>query len=332
MIFALAITGPTASGKTALSINLAERLFGEIISCDSMQIYKGMDIGTAKATSEERARVPHHLIDFLSPAESYSVESYRASAIECVRDITLRGRLPIFVGGTGLYIDSVARPLSQDAPESDPAYREKILSEIKTDEDVTALWERLRAVDPESAEKIHKNNIKRVIRALEIYDTTGRPKSLLDKESQGGRGEVFVGMITIDFHDRELLYSRVNERVDIMMAEGLLAEVESLYSAGLLSPDTTAAAAIGYKELVDYIEGRCSLAEAVENLKLATRRYAKRQLTWFRHERDAVTIYADRPEGGLKTADEMLAEALEIYTELLRKFELTKGNTANEGK
>ncbi|MBQ7327318.1 MAG: (d)CMP kinase, partial [Clostridia bacterium] len=138
MIFALAITGPTASGKTSLSLNLAERLSAEIISCDSMQIYKGMDIGTAKATAEERARVPHHLIDFLSPTESYSVESYRASAIACAREIVERGRLPIFVGGTGLYIDSVSRALSQDAPESDPEYREKILSEIKTDEDITA--------------------------------------------------------------------------------------------------------------------------------------------------------------------------------------------------
>ena len=214
MIFALAITGPTASGKTALSLDLAERLSAEIISCDSMQIYREMDIGTAKATAEERARVPHHLIDFLSPLDSYSVESYRVSAIECAKDITARGRLPIFVGGTGLYIDLVSRALSQDAPESDPEYRDKILAELKTDEDITALWERLRSVDPESAEKIHKNNVKRVIRALEIYDATGRPKSLLDKESKEGKGEVFVGMITIDFHSRELLYNRVDRRVD----------------------------------------------------------------------------------------------------------------------
>lgn len=330
MIFALAITGPTASGKTALSLDLAERMAGEIISCDSMQIYKGMDIGTAKATAEERARVPHHLIDFLSPTENYSVESYRASAIECAREITERGRLPIFVGGTGLYIDSVSRALSQDAPESDPEYRERILSEIKNDEDITALWERLRAVDPDSAEKIHKNNIKRVIRALEIYDATGKPKSLLDKESQSADGEVFVGMITIDFHSRELLYGRVDKRVDIMMREGLLDEVRGLYDAGLLSSGT-ASAAIGYKELVEYIEGRCALDEAVESLKLATRRYAKRQLTWFRHERGARVIYADRPDGGMKGEDEMLTEALILADELRAEFEKKKGSTADEG-
>ncbi len=331
MIFALAITGPTASGKTALSLDLAERLSAEIISCDSMQIYVGMDIGTAKATEAERARAPHHLIDFLSPTESYNVETYRSSAIECARDITSRGKLPIFVGGTGLYIDSVSRPLSQNAPESDPGYREKILSQIKTEEDITALWERLREVDPESAEKIHKNNVKRVIRALEIYDATGRPKSLIDKESHGGRREVFVGMITIDFHSRELLYERVDKRVDIMMREGLLDEVRSLYDAGLLASGT-AASAIGYKELVEYIEGRRTLTEAIEDLKLASRRYAKRQLTWFRHEDDARRIYADTTDGKMKSADELLSEALDLADELYRDFEKMKGDRANEGK
>ena len=325
MIFALAITGPTASGKTALSIGLAGALNCEIISCDSMQIYRGMDIGTAKATAAERDAVAHHLIDFLSPTESYSVESYRASAIECARDITLRGKLPLFVGGTGLYIDSVSRASAQDAPESDPEYRDRILSEIKTDEDITALWERLRAVDPESAEKIHKNNIKRVIRALEIYDKTGRPKSLLDKESVEQRGEVYVGMITIDFLNRELLYNRVDTRVDIMMDEGLLDEVRSLYEAGFISGGT-ASAAIGYKELIDYIEGRCTLDEAVSNLKLASRRYAKRQLTWFRHEKDAEVIYADHPDGRLKSAEEMLSEAIILAEKLTLKFQSTKGD------
>lgn len=330
MIFALAITGPTASGKTALSLMLAERLSAEIISCDSMQIYRGMDIGTAKATAEERAVCPHHLIDFLSPTESYSVEEYRVSAIECAKDVTARGRLPIFVGGTGLYIDSVGRCNAQDAPESDPEYRDKILAEIKCDDDVTALWERLRAVDPESAEKIHKNNIRRVIRALEIYDKTGRTKSALDRESTEGMPDVFVGMITIDFHDRELLYKRVDLRVDLMMKEGLHDEVKSLYDAGLLSSGT-ASAAIGYKEIVDHLEGKCSLDEAVEAIKLASRRYAKRQLTWFRHERGARVIYADTPDGKLKSADEMLSEALEIEHELRSEYEKMKGDKNNEG-
>ncbi len=324
MIFSLAITGPTASGKTALSLGLAERLNAEIISCDSMQIYRGMDIGTAKATEEERAKAPHHLIDFLSPLESYSAENYRADAIAVAKDITSRGRLPLFVGGTGHYIDPVKRGIAPDSPESDPEYRDRILSSLKTDEDIDALWQSLRAVDPESAEKIHKNNVKRVIRALEIYHKTGKPKSQLDRESLEVKGEVFVGMITIDFLDREKLYERVDRRVDIMMEEGLLSEVESLYKAGLLSGGT-AAQAIGYKELVEYIEGRCSLAEAVEALKLASRRYAKRQLTWFRHERDARVIYADRPDGGMKGAEELLCEAMAIAEDFRKEYELTKG-------
>ena len=289
-----------------------------------MQIYKGMDIGTAKATAEERARAPHHLIDFLSPLESYSVESYRESAIDIAKDITARGKTPIFVGGTGLYIDSVKRGVSLDSPESDPEYREKILSSIKGEEDVLALWERLRAVDPESAEKIHKNNIKRVIRALEIYDKTGKSKSQLDKESLVSEGDVFVGMITIDFLDRENLYNRVDLRVDLMMKDGLLSEVETLYRQGLLAGGT-ASQAIGYKELVEYIEGKRTLDEAVENLKLASRRYAKRQLTWFRHEQGARVIYADKPDGSMKSAEEMLTEALSIAEELKREYELTKG-------
>ena len=324
MIFSLAITGPTASGKTALSLGLAGRLDAEIISCDSMQIYKGMDIGTAKATEEERAVAPHHLIDFLSPLEGYSAENYRADAIAVARDITSRGRLPLFVGGTGLYIDTVKRGIAPDSPESDPEYRDRILSSLKTDEDIDALWQRLREVDPESAEKIHKNNVKRVIRALEIYDKTGKPKSQLDRESKEISGEVFVGMITIDFLDREKLYERVDRRVDIMMEEGLLSEVDALYKAGMLSGGT-ASQAIGYKELVDYIEGRCSLSEAVDNLKLASRRYAKRQLTWFRHERDARVIYADRPDGSMKGAEELLCEAIAIAEDFQREYELTKG-------
>ena len=330
MIFALAITGPTASGKTALSIGLAEHYSAEIISCDSMQIYKGMDIGTAKATAEERARVPHHLIDFLSPTESYNVETYRSEAISTVREISLRGKMPIFVGGTGLYIDSVSRGGAQDAPESDPEYRERILADIKTDEDLTRLWERLRSIDPESAEKIHKNNVKRVIRALEIYDKTGRPKSQLDKESVSARGEVFVGMITIDFLDRELLYNRVDKRVDIMMSDGLLDEVRSLYEAGLISSGT-AAAAIGYKEIIEYLEGRCTLDEATDAIKLASRRYAKRQLTWFRREKNAKVIYADTPDGRIKGSEQMLTEAIVLAEELRREYNDVKGKEINEG-
>jgi tRNA dimethylallyltransferase len=288
-----------------------------------MQIYRGMDVGTAKATAEERARARHHMLDLVSPTEDFSVDNYKRLAVECARDITSRGAVPIFVGGTGLYIDSVKRPISLSSPESDPEYRERILASLKTEEDVSALWERLLAVDPESAEKTHKNNVKRVIRALEIYDKTGKPKSLLDRESKMANSEIFVGMITIDFHDRELLYRRVDKRVDLMMEEGLLEEVRSLYERGLLVG--TAAQAIGYKELLDYLEGKSSLAESVEGLKLATRRYAKRQLTWFRHEENARVLYADTADGELKNLDALVGEALELVEKLRRDFDDLKG-------
>lgn len=323
MIFSLAITGPTASGKTALSISLAKRLGGEIISCDSMQIYRDMNIGTAKATEAERAAVPHHLIDFLSPLESYSVESYRADALRVAGEISGRGLMPIFVGGTGLYIDSVRRGISLNAPESDPGYRDAVLASIKDETDVDALWMRLRSVDPESAEKIHKNNVKRVIRALEIYDKTGRTKSELDRESRQGSSDIFVGMITLDFLDRAILYDRCDSRVDAMMREGLLREVNDLHLKGMLKGQT-ASQAIGYKELVEYLEGRCTLTEAIEELKLATRRYAKRQLTWFRHEPDATVIYVDKPDGSIKSPDELTREALCALEKMKELYE--KGN------
>ena len=321
MIFSVAITGPTASGKTALSISLATRLGGEIISCDSMQVYRDMNIGTAKATESERAAVPHHLIDFLSPLETYSAESYRADALRVAGEISDRGNIPIFVGGTGLYIDAVKRGVSLNAPESDPEYRDAILSSIKDEGDIDALWQRLKSVDPESAEKIHKNNVKRVIRALEIYDKTGRTKSELDRESRECRSDIFVGMITLDFHNRDILYDRCDRRVDAMMREGLLREVNDLYQKKMLQGQT-ASQAIGYKELVEYLEGRCTVTCAIEELKLATRRYAKRQLTWFRHEPDAVVIYVDKPDGSIKSVEELADEAalvLEKFREIYEK-------------
>ncbi len=308
MIFALAVTGPTASGKTALSLALARELDCEIISCDSMQIYRGMDIGTAKATAEEQSRAPHHLIDIIDPDEDFSAESYRIAALTAARDITARGRLPMFVGGTGLYIDTVMR-VGADTPESDPEYRAALTKGADTEEGRLALWRQLSEIDPESAEAIHYNNVKRVVRALEIYDKTGRPKSELDRESKTLSPELRVGMITVDFHNRENLYSRVDERVDAMMREGLLEEVRGLYERGLLDGGT-ASAAIGYKELVRYLRGECDLESAVEEIKLSSRRYAKRQLTWFRHEAEAKRIFADTEDGKMKSKDELIAEAL----------------------
>lgn len=318
MSFALAITGPTASGKTALSLALAEKYNCEIISLDSMQIYRDMDIGTAKATAEERARIPHHLIDFLDPTENYSAEDYRADAMRALREIESRGRLPLFVGGTGLYMDTVIRGSSPASPPSSEQLREQLLSISNTDEEREALWQRLCSVDPDSANKTHKNNVRRVIRALEIYELTGKTKTYFDELSRTASPDVTVGMITLDFHNRDNLYSRVDLRVDQMMAEGLLDEVKALLDSGKLREDTTAAQAIGYKELISYLAGECTLEETVEYLKLSTRRYAKRQLTWFRHNEGARRLYIDREDGRMKTRDELTLELYALADELIK--------------
>ena len=318
MSFALAITGPTASGKTALSLALAERLGAEIISIDSMQIYMDMNIGTAKATEEERGRVRHHMIDFLSPDESYSAEDYRAAAMDVLHDIESRGKLPLFVGGTGLYMDTVIRGSELASPPSSEELKERLLAVSNTDEEREALWQRLYEVDPESAEKTHRNNVRRVIRALEIYELTGKTKTYFDNLTKAQTPDVKVGMITLDFHNRDNLYGRVDLRVDQMMDEGLLDEVTALYKGGILKKGTTAAQAIGYKEIISYIDGESTLSEAVEFLKLSTRRYAKRQLTWFRHNTDAMRLYVDREDGSMKTKDELLTELFAMADELIK--------------
>lgn len=324
MSFALALTGPTASGKTALSLSLAERLGCEIISIDSMQIYKEMNIGTAKATAEERARVPHHMIDFLSPSESYSAEDYRADAMRVVKDIESRKRLPLFVGGTGLYMDTVIRGAELSSPPSSDELKEKLLAMSTIDEDRERLWQRLCEVDPDSARKTHKNNVRRVIRALEIYELTGKTKTYFDELSKTVAPDLKVGMITLDFHNRDNLYGRVDLRVDQMMEEGLFEEVKALYDGGILLKNTTAAQAIGYKEIILYLDGKCTLDEAVELLKLSTRRYAKRQLTWFRHNKDAKRLYIDREDGVMKERDELLAELYAMADELINDVKQTK--------
>ena len=323
MIHALALTGPTASGKTALSIALARELGCEIISADSMQIYRGMDVGTAKATPEEQAAVPHHLIDIISPCDRYSTEEYRRDAMAAARSISLAGKIPLFVGGTGLYIDTLTRKAPEDVPGGDEAFREKMTAICERD-GAHALWERLYLVDRESAEAIHENNVKRVIRALEIYELTGRPKSYFDKLSREGAPDISVGMSTLDFHDRENLYRRVDTRVEKMQDEGLLAEVEALYRSGVLDGNNTASQAIGYKELIGYIRGEKALYEALEDLKLASRRYAKRQLTWFRHNEGAKRLFVDTEDGRLKGQDELLSEALAFSCELLSEIGYNK--------
>ena len=315
----ICIAGPTASGKTALSIALAEELNGEVVSCDSMQIYKGMDIGTAKATEEEQKRAPHHMIDFLSPKESYSAEDYRADAMKVLHDIESRGKLPLFVGGTGLYMDTVMRGVQLESPPSSDELKEKLMAMADDEESREKLWQRLKEIDPASAEKTHKNNVRRVVRALEIYELTGKTKTYFDELTKAAKPEVTVGMITLDFHNRDNLYERVDLRVEQMMREGLLSEVESLYRSGTLVKGTTAAQAIGYKEIISYLDGECTLDGAVEFLKLSSRRYAKRQLTWFRHNEDAVRLFVDREDGVMKNKDELISELYGIADELLKK-------------
>ncbi len=276
----LAIAGPTASGKTSLSLRLAQELGGEILCCDSMQIYRGMDIGTAKPTHEEMGGVVHHLLDIADPRESFSVADYVPLAKAAVNDVLSRGKLPIFCGGTGLYLDAFLTDNIYSDAGSDPALRAS-LEEEAADKGALALWSRLLALDPESANAIHPNNVKRVVRALEICLLTGTPKSEWDRRSRMAPSPYHALVFGLFYPERAELYERVDRRVEIMMEQGLEKEVRGLYEKGLLPEGSTASQAIGYKEMLSYLEGGSTLDEAIEAIKLATRRYAKRQITWF---------------------------------------------------
>lgn len=288
----IAIVGPTAVGKTALAIKLAKELDGEIISCDSMQIYKGMDIGTAKPTKEEISSAPHHLIDIKEPNEEFSCADYAILAKECIEEISKRGKTPIFCGGTGLYLDSVIEIGSFSSGYKDEAYRLELeeLAKEKGNEYVHGL---LKEIDNESAEQIHCNNVKRVIRALEIYKCTGITKSEWDKKSKDQAPPYEATVIFLTCRDRELLKNRIDMRVDMMLEAGLLEEARGLYERGLLKEEFTSFGAIGYKELIPYFEGTDSLDGCIERLKISTRQYAKRQLTWFSKKKNYNTVYVD---------------------------------------
>ncbi len=277
----LVVVGPTASGKTATAVALAKALKGEVISADSMQIYKEMDIGTAKPSLEEMEGIPHHLIDCVSPCELYSVAMFEAQALEAIKAIVDRGRTPIIAGGTGLYINGLTMPWSFESPPGNVAIR-KALEEQAKSEGPEALFEALVAVDPESADQLHPNNVKRVIRALEIHRVTGRKKSDLDREGQ--RRELpYDYVMTGIAWDRETLYQRINTRIDMMMDQGLLLEIKGLLEKGY-DQALPAMKAIGYKEFFPYLEGRKTLEETLRILKRDTRHFAKRQLTWFRKD------------------------------------------------
>lgn len=272
----VAIVGPTAVGKTSLSIDLAKRFNGEIISGDSMQVYRGLDIGTAKVTPEEMEGVPHHLINVRELDENYSVADFQVAARQTIQEITERGRLPIVVGGTGLYIQSLLWDYklgSEGEPEDDTL--RKSYEHFAEENGNQALWERLQSVDSLAAEKIHFNNRKKMIRALEVFELTGH--SILEPKEQPKKlyDSFLIGLNT----DRAILYQRINHRVDLMVEQGLLEEAKKLAE----TPNVQAAQGIGYKELFPYFAGEMPLEAALEEVKLHSRRYAKRQLTWFRN-------------------------------------------------
>lgn len=274
----VAVVGPTAVGKTKVSIELAKALDGEIINGDSMQVYKGMDIGTAKITESEKEGIPHHLFDIKQPTASYSAAEFQARARPLISEINKRGRVPIIVGGTGMYIKALTHEFNFSDTDSDAQFREKL--EKKAEEQgAEAVFEELKRVDPESATNIHPNNVRRVIRALEIYHTTGIPASeRREKKSESPYALAMVGLTM----DRERLYARINQRVDHMIEHGLFEEVRRLYAEGVR--DCQSIQAIGYKEIYTYLRGECTKEEAIETLKRNSRRYAKKQYTWFRRQ------------------------------------------------
>lgn len=305
----IVIAGPTASGKTELALRLAEKTGGEIVSADSMQIYKFMNIGTAKPTREEMRGIPHHMIDAVYPDESYSVALYKENAEKCIRNIAMENKLPIVVGGTGLYINSLIYNIQFSETVKDDAFREK-MNELALTDGPQALHDRLAAVDPESASRIHFNNVKKVIRALEVYEYTGKPISEHQKESRlvppPYRYLVFVLNM-----DRKELYRRIDERVDRMMENGLADEVRNLLQMGY-NPGSVALQGLGYKEIIRFFNNEITLEEAVRIIKRDTRHYAKRQITWFRAIEGTILLPAgsENLENNTKIIQEYLETCL----------------------
>ena len=289
------VAGPTASGKTALGIALAKDFNGEIVSADSMQIYRGMDIGTAKATMAEREGIPHHMLDVAEPWEDYSVARYVEQAEACCRDILRRGKLPILVGGTGLYIDSLVSGRDFAAVDSDQGLREALSVEYDA-LGGEAMHRRLQEIDPERAAILHPGDKRRIVRALEVYRLTGMTITEHDRQTRALPKRFDAAAIHLNFKNRAALYARIDRRVDMMVEQGLFREVEGLLAAGL-SPESTAMQAIGYKEAVRSLRGELRREEAVALIMQASRRYAKRQLTWFNRDKEALPIlWEDEPD------------------------------------
>lgn len=309
MIKLVAITGATATGKSALAVKLAKVLNGEIISGDSAQVYRSMDIGTAKATREEMEGIPHHLIDILDIQSPFSAGSFAELGAKAAEDIYSRGKLPIVAGGTGLYIDALTgATMLSDAKDSDSVIREQLMQKAR-DEGAEALHAYLASIDPQAASEIHPNNVKRVARAIEIYLVTGKTKTELNSE-QRVQERFKRLLIVLNAPDRELLYNKINARVDLMMEAGLLEEAYRLWKAGLENTPT-AGQAIGYKEFFPYFMGLCDLGTAVDRVKQASRNYAKRQETYFKRMKDAVFLDCTKPK------EQLLEAALGYIKEFL---------------
>jgi len=296
----VAIVGPTAVGKTKLSVEVAERFNGEIISGDSMQIYKSMDIGTAKVTEQEKQDVPHYMVDIKDPDEGFSVAEFKEKVQGYIEKIAAKGKLPVIVGGTGLYIQSVLYDFQFSEEGSDESFRNLLEAKIE-EEGVEPYYEKLQKIDPEQASKIHPNNVRRVIRALEVYETTGMTMTEY-QEKQKQDSPYYPILIGLEM-EREKLYERINNRVDGMIEEGLLQEVQDLYEKGYGTSQSMQA--IGYKEFIPYFEGERSLEEAVFLLKRNSRRYAKRQYTYFRNKLD-VDWYEITVESAYEKFEEIL--------------------------
>lgn len=287
----IAVVGPTASGKTRLAVELALHYDGEVVSADSMQLYRDMTIGTAQPMAEEMRGVPHHLVGVRDPAVPCSVAEYVAMAKACIADIHARGKVSVVVGGTGLYVDSLLLGRTFEETRRDDALRARLRQEA-AEQGGEALLSRLAAFDPETAARLHPHNLSRIIRAIEVYETDGVTMSELQRRSQQTPSPYRTCKIGLCFADRAVLYAKIDARVDAMLAAGLLEEARALY-ARVDVRNSTAMQAIGYKELAAYLRGDCALEQAVEELKRATRRYAKRQLTWFRRAGDVCWIEAD---------------------------------------
>ena len=286
----ICICGPTASGKTGLAVALAKKLNAEVVSCDSMQIYRGMDVGTAKPKTAEMEGVPHHLLDVAEPGEDFSVSRYVELADAAIRDIQSRGKPAIVCGGTGLYMDSLVKGKAFAAPTR-PAQREYVEG-IAEKHGIEYVYNMLKDADPETAERLHLSDRKRIIRALEVFLITGMPLSWHNAQSKLQAPKYEPVWIGLSFRDRDKLYRRIDARVDQMLAQGLETEVRALLEKGI-DPKTTAMQAIGYKEMAAALRGECSLEQAVEQIKQSSRRYAKRQLTWFRRNEAIHWLYVD---------------------------------------